>query len=57
MLRQKRERGSLERLPQRAGAKKVLTVPHRTWLARQIQTQPDATLAELQGRLAQAQQV
>ena len=57
MLRQKRESGSLGRLPQRAGAKKVLTVPHRTWLARPIKEQPDATLTELQERLVQEQQV
>jgi transposase len=52
MLQQKRETGSLERLPQRAGAKKVLTAPYRKWLARQVKDQPDATLAELQERLA-----
>jgi transposase len=57
MLRQKRESGSLERLPQGAGAKKVLTVPHRAWLARQVKERPDATLAELQERLAQEQRV
>ena len=52
MLRQKRETGSLERLPPRAGAKKVLTTRHREWLARQIKDQPDATLAELREQLA-----
>ncbi len=57
MLRQKRETGSLERLPQRAGAKKVLAVVQRKWLARQIKDQPDATLAELQERLAKEKQV
>jgi transposase len=57
MLRQKRESGSLERLPQRAGAKKVLTAPHRRWLVRHIKDQPDATLAEVQERLAKEQQV
>ena len=57
MLRQKRETGSLERLPQRAGAPKVLSPAHRSWLARQIADQPDATLGELQERLAKAQQV
>lgn len=48
MLRQKRATGSLERLPQRAGAKKVLSDKHRSFLAKQIKKQPDATLAELQ---------
>jgi transposase len=56
-LRQKRETGSLERLPQRAGAKRVLSAPHRKWVARQIKDQPDTTLAELQERLSQEQQV
>ena len=57
MLRQKRETGSLECLPQRAGAKRVLSAPHRKWLARQIKDQPDTTLAELQERLSKEQQV
>ena len=48
MLRQKRATGSLERLPQRAGAKKVLSDIQRSFLAQQIKKQPDATLAELQ---------
>jgi len=48
MLRQKRETGTLERLPPRAGAKKVLSEKHSRWLAKQINEQPDATLAELQ---------
>jgi transposase len=52
MLRQKRETGSLERLPQRAGAKKALSDPHRKWLARQVKAVPDVTLAELQEQLA-----
>ncbi len=51
MLRQKRQTGSLERLPQRAGAKKVLQKTHRQWLAKQIKEQPDATLVELQTSL------
>jgi len=51
MLRQKRQTGSLERLPQRAGAKKVLNRTHRVWLAKQIKEQPDATLVELQTSL------
>jgi len=51
MLRQKRQTGSLERLPQRAGAKKVLNRTHRLWLAKQIKEQPDATLVELQTSL------
>ncbi len=48
MLRQKRESGSLERLPPRAGAKKILSLAHLNFLAQQIKKQPDATLAELQ---------
>lgn len=48
MLRQKRETGSLERLPQRAGVKRKLSAAHRTWLAKQVKEQPDATLSELQ---------
>jgi len=51
MLRQKRQTGSLERLPQLAGAKKVLSRTHRLWLAKQIKEQPDATLVELQTSL------
>jgi len=51
MLRQKRQTGSLERLPQRAGAKKVLNRTQRLWLAKQIKKQPDATLVELQTSL------
>ncbi|HEV8157890.1 MAG TPA: IS630 transposase-related protein [Pyrinomonadaceae bacterium] len=50
MLRQKRESGSLERLPQRAGAKKALSATHHRYLAQQIKEQPDTTLAELQER-------
>jgi transposase len=56
MLRQKRESGSLERLPHRAGAKKVLNRTHRLWLAKQIKEQPDATLLELQTSLLEQQQ-
>lgn len=51
MLRQKRETGSLEPLPPRAGAKKILSEPHRRFLAVQIKEQPDATLLELQASL------
>lgn len=51
MLRQKRETSSLERLPQRAGAKKILSPAHRDWLAKLVKENPDATLAELQERL------
>ena len=51
MLRQKRRTGSLERLPPRAGAKKILNRTHRQWLAKQIKEQPDATLVELQTSL------
>ena len=57
MLRQKRQTGSLERLPQRAGAKKVLNRTQRLWLAKQIKKQPDATLAELQECLQARQKV
>ena len=57
MLRQQRETGSVERLPQRAGAKPILSEPHRKWLAKQIKDIPDATLAELQERLAQEKHV
>jgi len=56
MLRQKRQTGSLERLPQRAGAKKVLNRTQRLWLAKQIKEQPDATLVELQTSLLEQQQ-
>ena len=57
MLRQKRDTGSLERLPQRAGAKKALSEPHRNWLAMQVRDTPDVTLVELQGRLSQEKKV
>ena len=57
MLRQKRESGSLERLPSRAGAKKILSDAHRRWLSKQVEEQPDATLAELQERLQKTQKV
>ncbi len=57
MLRQKRETGSLERLPPRAGAKQVLTTRHREWWARQIKDQPEATLAELREQLAKEKDV
>jgi transposase len=57
MLRQKRETASLERLPQRAGAKKILSPPHRDWLAKHVKENPDATLAELQKGLRQQKQV
>jgi transposase len=55
MLRQKRESGSLERLPSRVGAKKVLSEAHRHWLSKQVKEQPDATLVELQERLQKTQ--
>ena len=48
MLRQKRETGSLERLPQRAGAKKQLVDSQRQWLAQQVKAVPDITLGDLQ---------
>lgn len=57
MLRQKRETGSLERLPQRAGAKKVLSDSQREWLAQQVKATPDATLGELQEQLEQEKNV
>lgn len=57
MLRQKRENGSLERLPTRAGAKKVLSEAHRRWLSKQIKEKPDATLAELQEGLQTTKKV
>lgn len=57
MLRQKRENGSLERLPPRAGAKKILSATHCRFLAKQIKEQPDATLAELQEGLQARQKV
>ena len=57
MLRQKRESGSLERLPSRAGAKKVLSEEHRRLLTKQVKEQPDATLAELQEQLQKRQKV
>ncbi len=57
MLRQKRQSGSLERLPSRAGAKKVLSEVHRRWLSKQVKEQPDATLVELQEGLQKTQQV
>ncbi len=57
MLRQKRQSGSLERLPPRAGAKKILFAPHRRFLAKQIKEKPDATLAELQENLQATKKV
>lgn len=57
MLRQKRETGSLQRLPARAGAKKVLTEANRRWLSKQVAEQPDATLAELQEGLQTSRKV
>lgn len=57
MLRQKRETGSVERLPQGAGAKPILSKAHRTWLAKQIRAIPDATLAEVQEKFRQEKHV
>jgi transposase len=57
MLRQKRATGSVERLPHRAGAKKVLSDKQRSFLAKQIKKQPDATLAELREDLQIREQV
>jgi transposase len=56
-LRQKRETGSLECLPQRAGAKKALSEPHRHWLATQVKATADVTLVELQERLSKEKKV
>lgn len=47
MLRQKRERNSLERLPQGAGAKRLLSDKDRQWLKKQIKEKPDSSLQEL----------
>jgi transposase len=55
MLRQKRETGSLERLPQRAGAKKALSDTHRKWMVQQVKARPDVTLGELQEQLTKEQ--
>jgi transposase len=57
MLRQKRESGSLDRLPRRAGAKKVLSEAHRRWLSRQVKEKLDVTLVELQEGLQTSQKV
>jgi transposase len=57
MSRQKRETGSLERLPQRAGAKKKLSDSQRKWLAQQVKAVPDITLGELQEQLGEAEKV
>lgn len=53
MVRQKRETGSVERVPQRAGAKKKLSDAHRKWLARHVKAEPDITLGELQAQLGE----
>lgn len=52
MLRQKRQSGSLKRLPPCAGAKRLLSEAHRQWLRKQIKERPDATLFELQTSLS-----
>jgi len=57
MLRQKRESGSVERLPSRAEAKKLLSRAHRSFLAKQIKEQSDATLGELQASLLKRKKV
>lgn len=57
MLRQKRETGSLERLPQRAGVKKKLSDSQRQWLAQQVKAVPDITLGELQEQLGEEESV
>jgi len=57
MLRQKRESGSLKRLPHRAGAKKMLSEAHRLWLAKHVKERPDATLTGLQTSLSAAKKV
>src|ERR671914_200053 len=53
MLRQKRETGSLARLPQRAGATKTLSDSQRQWLAQQVKAVPDMTLGEWQEQLGE----
>ncbi len=57
MLRQKRESGSVERLPPRAGAKRILSAAHQGFLAKRIKEKPDATLAELQENLQATKKV
>ncbi|MGE0680767.1 MAG: IS630 transposase-related protein [Candidatus Binatia bacterium] len=57
MLRQKREPGSLGRLPQRAGAKKKLADSQRKWLAQQVKVVPDITLGELQEQLGEEESI
>jgi transposase len=57
MLRPKRETGSLERLPQCAGAKKILSASQRTWRAKQVGATPEATLSELREQWANEQNV
>jgi transposase len=57
MLRQKRETGTVERLPQRAGAKKRLSDVQRQWLAQQVTAEPDLTLGELQEQLGEEKNV
>ncbi len=57
MLRQKRQTGSLEKLPVRAGAKRALSQEQRKWLRKQIAEQPDATLDELKQGLAAKKKV
>ena len=57
MLRQKRQSGSLERLPNCAGAKRLLSPAHRSFLAKQIKEQSDATLGELQASLLKRKKV
>lgn len=52
MLRQKRQTGSLMRLPHRAGAKKVLQKTHRQWLAKQIKEKPDAIISRIANEFA-----
>ncbi len=52
MLRQKRATGSVERLPQRAGAKKIFSDAQRKWLGLQVKATPDVTLSERQEQLA-----
>ena len=47
----------MERLPQRAGAKRVLSPEHQRWLAKRIKEKPDATLQELQGGLSEEKEV
>lgn len=53
MLRQKRETGSLETRPRRYGPAKRLSLKDHTWLRREIEKEPDATIDALHERLSE----